>query len=865
MNFRLSGSSSSSAKNPETLFRDIRDRRVEGLLSQQADMLRAYYSSGKDKEDVALEMPTGSGKTLVGLLIAEWRRRKFDQRGLYLCPTNQLVNQVVEQSRDKYGIPAIPFTGGKRSFKASDKGAYLAAEAIGVTSYSSLFNSSPFFENPQTLVLDDIHAAENYISDMWALEVRRADRNPLFRALVRVLRPHLDTADIHRLTGERRDLVDRHWTEKVPTPIYCDLIPDIIEVLDERLAPGDDLTFRWKQLRDHLRGCHMYLSMDRILIRPLLPPTLTHTPFSEAEQRLYMSATLGAGGELERIAGVPKICRLEAPEGWDEQGVGRRLFLLPLRSQEEESAIGTALRLIEKHDRSLVLTPSSRQAVSWRERVEQKVEYDTFTAREIEVSKDPFITSADAVAIVANRYDGIDLPGDQCRLLIVDGVPRATNLQERFLIQRLGAAILYEDRILTRIVQATGRCTRSATDYATVVLLGEELTREVLKPEQRSQLHPEIQAELEFGIAESRDVEADDFVAFDRILMNRGKEWRRAEDDIVARREQCQRNPLPGEEELSSAVRHEIDYQYAMWREDFQAAVGAGRGALGELGGPELRGYRAFWNYLVGGAAWQGGTSTGQDGLLGVARDHFSRAAKTADGVRWMARVARFGKNADEDTEPNLILSQIENLERMFEELGTVHDRRFNEEEAALFEKLASDNGEAFEQGVEALGRMIGYSAGNSEGHGAPDPWWRINSEWCLVFEVYSEADEGQSIGAKKARQVTNHPDWIRENIEVADDATIVPVLLTDASSLDGDAVPLARGAYHWLLGDFLEWAEQVMATIRNLRNGFRGAGDLAWRAQAIDEVQGSTFDPGGIETIIQKRPLHELPDTSSD
>jgi len=47
----------------------------------------------------------------VGLMIAEWRRRKNQERVVYLCPTKQLVNQVVEQADEKYGLSVLGFTG----------------------------------------------------------------------------------------------------------------------------------------------------------------------------------------------------------------------------------------------------------------------------------------------------------------------------------------------------------------------------------------------------------------------------------------------------------------------------------------------------------------------------------------------------------------------------------------------------------------------------------------------------------------------------------------------------------------------------------------------------------------------------------
>ena len=146
-------------------------------MSHQKDILADYAERMVKVPDVAMQLPTGSGKTLVGLLIADWRRRKFRERVVYLCPTRQLVHQVVSQAETEYGIGAVAFVGQKSGYTPKDKTDYTTLEKLGVTTYSSLFNSQPFFKKPDTILLDDAHAAENYVAKMWALEVPANDKD----------------------------------------------------------------------------------------------------------------------------------------------------------------------------------------------------------------------------------------------------------------------------------------------------------------------------------------------------------------------------------------------------------------------------------------------------------------------------------------------------------------------------------------------------------------------------------------------------------------------------------------------------------------------------------------------------------------
>nr|WP_237556715.1 DEAD/DEAH box helicase [Streptomyces sp. SID5464] len=91
--------------DPVDLYRilALTNRGPEFVWGNQQDVLRDWHEKKSDASDVAIELPTGAGKTLVGGLIGEYQRRKYGERVAYLCPTRQLARQTAAKF-DEYGI-----------------------------------------------------------------------------------------------------------------------------------------------------------------------------------------------------------------------------------------------------------------------------------------------------------------------------------------------------------------------------------------------------------------------------------------------------------------------------------------------------------------------------------------------------------------------------------------------------------------------------------------------------------------------------------------------------------------------------------------------------------------------------------------
>jgi len=211
----------------EEMYVDYKSRNIKGPVDHQTDMLRKYTEKYKC-QNIALELPTGSGKTLVGLLIAEWRRKKFDEKVLYLCPTKQLVNQVVKQAHEQYGIPVTGYTGSRSLFSQESKTNYRLKKTVSIAPYSALFNTNSFFKDVETVIFDDAHACDNYLSSPWTLEISSEADSALFKSLTTILKKKVPNTDFLKWQDDyNTGISDLAWVDMLPGPFLFELKDEI--------------------------------------------------------------------------------------------------------------------------------------------------------------------------------------------------------------------------------------------------------------------------------------------------------------------------------------------------------------------------------------------------------------------------------------------------------------------------------------------------------------------------------------------------------------------------------------------------------------------------------------------------------------
>ena len=853
-----------SYSSPQEMYQDNKLKKIMGPLDYQSDML-TLYNENIGKKTVALELPTGSGKTLVGLLIGEYRRRKNKEKILFLCPTNQLVNQVVEQSNMKYGLKAIAFCGKQRDYLPKDKGNFLMADAIGVTTYSSFFALHSFFDDVDVIIMDDVHSCEDYIISNWTVQID--DKSTTFSEIVELLKPYISETDYQYLLENEYIPEVASWCNMLPMPLILNKLDEIRVILKQGIKEGSSNYYAYLKISENLKECNIYIANRKILIRPWIAPTMSVKAFVNAKQRILMSATLGRSGELERITGIEKIFRLPIVNDWDKKGLGRKFFTFPDLSLGIDELGNVVKELQNLCKKSVFLVPDVKSADAIKKFFEENLESTKiFEAKDIEESKKSFVDTQEATVILANRFDGIDFSDDESRLLFILNLPKTTNLQERFLITRMGASKLYAERIRTRIIQAVGRCSRNASDYSIVCVMGDTIQNDLTKQEKIKQFAPELRAEIQFGLENSIEYSTvDDVLEQAKDFLNRAEEWQRAENYIVDLRNGYWNEENKVEEQINKKLQEsailELKFQDSIWKKDYKSAFDCASEIVEKLNAPALNGFKCFWNYMTGCMAYylfQNGQKEYK--IPGV--KFLSNALKENISIKWLSGLQEklFSVESEDVKDTDYFFDCIERIESVFSSIPT--KQKMEEKIKSILNNLESLDGNKFERGHKEFGELLGFISENPNSTGAPDPYWIINENNLVVSEdkIYEEKEQVKKVPISDVSEARRHRAWIIEHERrITKSANIYTVLITNSSGIDDDARIYAEDIYYINRKKYVDWAVKSLTVIRSVWNTFSDIGDSEWREAVHKEFINTGITPKNYLNFVCSKKLKDI------
>ncbi|EEP75285.1 helicase c2, partial [Micromonospora sp. ATCC 39149] len=171
-------------------------------------------------------------------------------------------------------------------------------------------------------------------------------------------------------------------------------------------------------------------------------------------------------------------------------------------------------RTVSQQHNVVVLVPSKRQASVWTDEADLTVS----KAEQITAAVDRLTRGHVGLVVIINRYDGIDLPDQACRLLIVDSLPFAYNGIERREAIALRDSEAMVTRQLQRLEQGMGRGVRSRDDRCVVLLLGSRLIQLLAHPEYADRMSAATRAQLDVSRKVAARLEGSDVEALQQVI-----------------------------------------------------------------------------------------------------------------------------------------------------------------------------------------------------------------------------------------------------------------------------------------------------------------------------------------------------------
>lgn len=494
-------------KNPIEIFEDLdKESGKEYLRPPQRSVLEEWHEKLRAQKDVIVKLHTGQGKTLIGLLMLQSSLNEGKGPVVYICPNNYLVDQIVEQA-DSFGIKTTEFSDTKPPQE------FLNSDAILVTNCKKLFNGKSVFgvrgsgKDPIQLgavVIDDAHRCLDIMRESFSIIVEREGENgdnPLYKELLALFEDTLR----RQAPGTCADISDGvSCLMAVPFWSWYDKREEVLKILSKH-RKSDELLFVWDLMKDHIDECVCIFSGKKLEITPRLLPVDRIPSFSEAERRIFLSATLTEDAFLVRDIGIAPESVINPLSSGDVKYSGERLILLPSlvdTALQRTALISWVQGLATKNgDFGIVaIAPSFWHAESW-ETYGAKVTNVRKLYKEIdELKVNVKRRKAKYVLVLVNEYDGVDLPDSTCRVLVLDSLPSYRTLMDSYLQEMRPSSGTIRRQLAQRVEQGMGRAIRGSSDWCIVMIVGNDITNFLSEKSKRAFLSNE--ARLQIGIGE---------------------------------------------------------------------------------------------------------------------------------------------------------------------------------------------------------------------------------------------------------------------------------------------------------------------------------------------------------------------------
>ncbi|MDD5580714.1 MAG: DEAD/DEAH box helicase family protein [Methylobacter sp.] len=476
---------------------DSLDRRSETgpLRPSQEKILDEWFSDRKERINNIIKLHTGEGKTLIGLLILQSKINSGEGPCLYVCPNKYLAEQV-RQEAQKFGIPQADIS---KSNELPDD--FILGTKILITHVQKVFNGRTIFGlNNQSVdvgavIIDDSHACIDLIKD--ALTIKVSNDHALYKTAMALFSE--DARD--QSEGSSLEIECGDYNTMLPIP-YWSWFEKRDEITQAIINNREDMgiKFVWPVIKDQIANCQAFISGNVLEISPSLMPIDSFGSFSKAKHRVLMSATTQDDSFFIKGLGFD-IASVTSPlTNKGQKWSGEKIILIPALINEGLD-LDTVINWLAKPDAKnqfgiVVLTPGFGKNKQY-EKIGAVVATSEDIYSKVKQLKDGHYKET---VVFVNRYDGIDLPDNSCRILILDSKPFFDSLLDRYEEDCRSNSDIINIRIAQKVEQGLGRSVRGEKDYSIIVLVGGDLVKFAKSPITSKYFSSQTRKQIEIGM-----------------------------------------------------------------------------------------------------------------------------------------------------------------------------------------------------------------------------------------------------------------------------------------------------------------------------------------------------------------------------
>ncbi len=735
--------------NPIDIYNGLDRTSVAGPLRASQEMvLSKWYNEKIEEQDVIIKLHTGEGKTLIGLLILMTKMNKGEGPCIYICPNKYLVQQVCKEAT-KFGIPIC--TIGENNQLPND---FLAGNRILVTHVQKLFNGRTIFgtgnlsEQIGAIVLDDAHACLDAIRESFVISIRRNSDKELYSELLEIFEDDL----VEQGEGTFWDIQNNEDYENlmmIPYWAWIDKKSQVLKILASN-EQNKCITFVWPLIKDNLDKCQAFINGGELQIMPLVAPIDMFGSFAKAKHRVLMSATTQDDCFFVKTLGI-SIDAIKTPIVNEKmKWSGEKMILIPELISDgftRDSMIGSFSNLSYKFG-AVSLTPTWKKQDTYRDFGCILIDKDNIFTEINGLQQGKF----EKLRVLANRYDGIDLPDNACRILILDSLPFFTNMSDKYEEKARRGSGLIQKKIAQKIEQGLGRSVRGEKDYSCIIVIGAELvgfirsvsTRELFSNQTQKQIEIGLQM-VEWAKEGNKEVTLNDLFSLINQCLKRDRGWKEYYESEM--------NSIIGEEKvrdreleiLSMEQRAEKLFSGKRFddaAEEYQKIIDLMQKDENDSGWYLQR--IAHCRYF--------GSKLDSQKLQRCAFEKNFELLKPKEGIAY--------KKIE-----NINLNRTQNIIKYIQQFPSYEELML--EINKLCELLSfGTEADKFEAAMKSLGELLGFISQRPDKtiKKGPDNLWGLGNNSFVMIECKSEVSQGRKdIYKSEAGQMNNHCGWFEK------------------------------------------------------------------------------------------------------